>query len=102
MLLEFGFEALKERKCVSRPASKASEHFIVMQSAHLAGTGLDDHVPERNLAVAAERDTAVAPDRNDRGAVELFQSVAVELLAQLAPLLRFERERCGGPGKQAR
>ncbi len=90
VLLELRFKALEERERVGRAARESGEHLAIMQTAHLASARLDHDIAERDLAVTAQRNAAVATDRDNRRAVELFQSVAVELLAQLPPLLGFK------------
>ena len=102
VLLQLCLKSLEECERISRAAGEPGEHLAIVQTADLACARLDHDVAERDLTVTAQRNAAVATDRDDRRAVELFQSVAVELLTQLAPLLGFERKRGGGPSKETR
>src|SRR2546426_3014600 len=72
VLVELRLEALEEREGIRRAAGESGEDLILVQAPHLLRAALDDDLPERDLAVAAERDARAAANRKDGGAVELF------------------------------
>jgi hypothetical protein len=69
ILLELGLEPLEQREGVGGRAGEPADHVALGEPAHLAGVGLDDGLPDRDLPVAADRHGAALADRQDRGAV---------------------------------
>ena len=56
MFLQLGLEALEQGEGIGGAAGEAGQHLVLVQPAHLAGSGLDDDIAEGDLAVAAEGD----------------------------------------------
>ena len=62
MLLQLGFEALEQGEGVRGAAGESGKDPVVIEAAHLARSGLDHDVAQRDLAVAAQRDARAAAD----------------------------------------
>src|SRR5690606_9728839 len=99
MLFEFGLEPFQQGECVGGRTRKAGENGVLVKLAYLSCGRFDDDITQGNLAVAAQCDLIVASYTNDGSTVKLIHSrsglVAVQLLTHFAPLLCFERQRCG-------
>ena len=69
ILLELGFQPLEQREGVGGGAGKAADHVAVAEPAHFLGIGLDDGLPDRDLAVAADGHQPALADGQNGGAV---------------------------------
>ena len=75
IFVELRFKTLKQREGVRRAACETGQNALLIETAHLAGAGLDDDVAQRHLPVAAECDFAPATNGNNRGTAILFHVV---------------------------
>jgi hypothetical protein len=64
-LFQFGLETFEQRECVSSAAGKPCENAIVKKASDLTGGRLQNHIAERDLAIATERDLLAAPNRQN-------------------------------------
>ena len=54
------FEQLKQREGISRAASKARDHFVVIQATYFFDVALHDGISQCGLAITTDNDLAVA------------------------------------------
>ena len=75
MFFQLRFEAFEQGKRIGGRAGKTGENLVVIKPSYFARRGLDDHVAERDLTVAAHGDFIAAPHGDDGGAVKTFHEV---------------------------
>ena len=97
ILFELRLETLEQGEGIGGGAGKAADHFALGEPAHFFRIALDDGLPDRDLAVAADDRAAAFLDHDDRGRVPAFPSGRMILHEKLSNK-RARRGRLEGKG----
>src|SRR5258708_7591835 len=77
ILPELGLQPLEQREGIGGRARKAADDVALAEAAHLLGIGLDDGLPDGDLAVAPDGDGPALADGQYGGAVPDIEALGL-------------------------